>query len=445
QLASPPLASSFQALGDDGHTSPPDTEGAVGPNHIFTTLNTQFRVQDRTGRELLTLGFASFWSRVLNGLDLSDPKVLYEPFIDRWITTAIAGFDTKDASILVGVSQTGDPTGTWNLYRVDVDPEDKLWADFPALGFNKDWIAIQVNMFTNVDSNGKRFFTRSQLYVFDKANLVSGGADARHTLFTFDQFGSRQVPAATYDADQAVLYVLEDWIGDDNGQGAIRLFSVSGPVGSETFQPIAFATTDAIWDDGPPNGRDFVPQQGTAVKIQANDADFTHVVFRNGMITAAQTIFLPAGGAPNRSAVQWWQLTTDASIVQRGRIDDPSGLTFYTFPTIAANTNNDLLVGYGVFSSQQFASAGYAFRAAADSQGTMRDGAILKSGEAGYARIGSGRNRWGDYSATLVDPNGMDFWSLQEYAAKPAVVGASAWATWWGRIVPDSGPFVALP
>src|SRR5262245_8253486 len=52
QLASPPLASSFQALGDDGHTSPPDTEGAVGPNHIFTTLNTQFRVQDRTGREL---------------------------------------------------------------------------------------------------------------------------------------------------------------------------------------------------------------------------------------------------------------------------------------------------------------------------------------------------------------------------------------------------------
>src|SRR5262249_30128460 len=38
QLASPPLASSFQALGDDGHTAPPDTEGAVGPNHVMTTL-----------------------------------------------------------------------------------------------------------------------------------------------------------------------------------------------------------------------------------------------------------------------------------------------------------------------------------------------------------------------------------------------------------------------
>src|SRR5262249_56009266 len=132
-----------------------------------------------------------------------------------------------------------------------------------------------------------------------------------------------------------------------------------------------------------------------------------------------EAIFVAAGGAPQRSAVQWWQLTTDASIVQRGRIEDPSGQTFFSFPTIAANTNNDLLVGYGVFSSQQFASAGYAFRAAADSQGTMRDGAILKSGEAGYARIGSGPNRCRDYSPPLAHPTPPHLCTLPHHPPHP--------------------------
>ncbi len=56
-------------------------------------------------------------------------------------------------------------------------------------------------------------------------------------------------------------------------------------------------------------------------------------------------------------------------------------------------------------------------------------------------------NRWGDYSVTAVDPaNGTDLWTIQEYASfppQPSIV--SYWGTWWGRIVPDSGPEVALP
>ncbi len=46
---SPAPASSFQALPDNNTVIPPDTQGAVGPSHLMTTLNTQIRVQDRTG------------------------------------------------------------------------------------------------------------------------------------------------------------------------------------------------------------------------------------------------------------------------------------------------------------------------------------------------------------------------------------------------------------
>ena len=446
RAASPPLASSFQALSDIGTAFPPDTQGAVGPNHVVTTLNTQTRVQDRSGKELLTLTFDAFWAKVAGGLSLSDPKITYEPVADRWIAAAIAAPNTSDAAVLVGVSQTGDPTGTWNLYSVAADAQGQLWADFPTLGFNKDWIAIQVNMWTVASSVDNSQFQETHIYVFDKANLLAGGADARHTLFTSSEFGTGQVPAATYDPAEPVLYLLEDWNGNADGLGSLRLFSISGPVGSEQFRSIAFPVTGDVWDDSSPNGADFAPQMGTAAKISTQGGDFTQVVVRNGLITAAQTIFLPAG-APQRASVQWWQLTRDGFIVARGRVDDPSNQTFYTFPTAAPNRNNDLLVGFSSFSSQQFASGAYAFRAAADPAGTLRDPAPLKNGEAFYIKTGGGkRNRWGDYSSTVFDAaNGLDFWTIQEYAAKSVAQAAGAWSTWWGRVAAESGPAVAMP
>ena len=448
RLASPPLASSFAALPDNGTAIPPDTNGAVGPQHLVTILNTEMQVQDRSGKALVTLSFAAFWSKVGAGLSLSDPRVLYDPSIDRWIAAAVAGVRSANASVLVGVSQTGDPTGVWNQYRVDVDSDDKLWADFPCLGFNKDWIAIEVNMFTITASADTSEFARAQVYAFDKANLVAGGTDARHTVFPLDpDFGGTLIPAITYDPDQPVLYVLEDWNGDMDGRGLLALFSISGPVGSEVFRLISFPGTNEIWDDFPSDFDDFAPQKGTATKITANDANFTQVVFRNGLITAAHTLFLPAGGAPTRSAIQWWQLTTDGSVVSRGRLDDSSGGTFYAFPSVAPNRNNDLLIGFSTFSAQTFASGGYVFRAASDAPGSLRDAALLKSGEAVYVRTGSSkRNRWGDYSSSGIDPvNGLDLWTIQEFAGSAANPTLSNWGTWWGRIVPDATAAIPLP
>jgi hypothetical protein len=41
---------------------------------------------------------------------------------------------------------------------------------------------------------------------------------------------------------------------------------------------------------------------------------------------------------------------------------------------------------------------------------------------------GGSESRWGDYSATCVDPSdGLTFWTIQEYAK-----GSENWGTWWG-------------
>src|SRR5258706_6631730 len=52
---SPAPASSFQAVLDDTTAIPPDTHGAVGPDHLMTVLNTQVRIQNRAGAILSTV------------------------------------------------------------------------------------------------------------------------------------------------------------------------------------------------------------------------------------------------------------------------------------------------------------------------------------------------------------------------------------------------------
>ena len=124
--------------------------------------------------------------------------------------------------------------------------------------------------------------------------------------------------------------------------------------------------------------------------------------------------------------------------MQSGRIDDPSGDTFYAYPSIAVNEYDDVLIGYSRFSADQYASAIYAFRYGSDPAGTLNDDTVLKAGEASYYKIfGGTRNRWGDYSATVVDPvNDRDLWTIQEYAATP-ISGSDRWGTWWGMIPVD--------
>jgi hypothetical protein len=52
----------------------------------------------------------------------------------------------------------------------------------------------------------------------------------------------------------------------------------------------------------------------------------------NGSLWTVHTIFLPPATLETRSAIQWWPLDPAAAILQRGRLDDPTGTLFYAFP-----------------------------------------------------------------------------------------------------------------
>jgi hypothetical protein len=420
----PNASQSFLALPDDGHVIPPDTDGAVGPNHVVTILNSQVGIQDRLGNSISVVSFAGFWAS-LNAASLTDPRVLYDPYQNRWITTAS---DINTSRILIGVTATDDPTGVWQLFAVVADAGGRSFADYPETGFNKDWIIVQANMFTIKGST----YTGSNIFVFDKAMLYAG-TGAPFTLLAGPDGG--EAPATMYDSSLATIYLL-----DDAGPGAANVYSITGAVGSETLSAAASVTAPSSWQAAPADSG-VLPQLGGPNNIDAGDTRMLSVKYRNGHLWATQNVYLPATGTLNRVAGQWWEIDpVTQAVVQFGRVDDPTSNFSYAYPSIAVNKYDDVLIGYSRFSSTRYASACYSYRASTDALSTLRPEVLLKAGEGVYFKtFGAGANRWGDYSATVVDPlNDRDFWTIQEYAATPSPPGTGDgdgnWGTWWGFV-----------
>ena len=426
----PTVTRSFAALGDNGQSIPPDTHGAAGPNHLMVTLNTEVRVQDRTGSTLSTVTLNQFWAGLTS--QAFDPKVMYDHQAGRWMVTAMANSRSASSAVLMGVSATDDPTGAWYLYSIDADGQNTTWADYPSIGYNKDWIAVQVNMFTVSNSQ----YRVGKIYVFNKSDLYANGP-GQHTVF-LDSLGFTQVPAITYDDTLSTLYLVDQWLpeGDETQVNRLRISTITGPVGTEIYTPKTDTVVTAdFWADTPPV-TNFAPQSGTTNKVTTNDARMHNVVYRNGALWCTHHVYLP-NNAPTRSSIQWWQVSVTGDILQRGLVDDPTNGFFYAFPSIAVNRNNDVLIGYSSFSLSQFPSAGYSFRNSGDPSGTLQPSTVFKAGEAKYFKTFSGtRNRWGDYSNTQVDPiDDTAFWTIQQYAANPAG-GVDRWGTWWAQVTP---------
>jgi len=432
---SPAPASSFLALADDTTAIPPDTHGAVGPNHLMTVLNTQVRIQTRTGTVLSTVSLDGFWASVGNP-SAFDPKILYDPYGSRWIFAAGANGGSTTSAVLIGVSQTSDPTGLWNLFSVDADITNATWADFTSVGFNKDWIAVNMNMFSVANSS----FARTNVWVFTKASLYNNPAPSAPFRLFAETNTSTLVPVMTYDATLATLYLVDVW---NSPNGTLRISTITGALGAEIYTAGTSFPTATSANGWAVTGPD-APQLGPAPLIETGDRRMQSCSYRNAFLWCVHHIFLPAAN-PARTAVQWWQLTTGGAIQQRGRIDDASGATFYAYPSIAVNANSDVLIGYSRFSASQYASANYSFRLSCNAANTLQSDAVLKAGEGPYYKVGvtSQKNRWGDYSSTVVDPaNDLDMWTIQEYAATPAGTGANngdgRWGTWWGKVAAQS-------
>src|SRR5439155_15636940 len=199
--------------------------------------------------------------------------------------------------------------------------------------------------------------------------------------------------------------------------------------------PNALITVNPFVDAFTNTTSNLVPQQGVAALLDTlGDKIMTPVVYQNRggteSLWADQTIILNYPNGP--TAVRWYQFnvtggTFPATPVQQQDWSNGNDGLFRWMPAIAVDQNGNTAIGYSTSSANDFPSIRYAGRFASDPPSNLGQGeATLFSGTGSQT---SASGRWGDYSMTTLDTDGISFWHTNEYYATTG----SSWNTRVGK------------
>lgn len=289
-----------------------------------------------------------------------DPKAVYDPDGERFIVAACAGDYQAVSTILLAVSDSSDPTGSWYFFKIDSDPANQVWADYPGLGFNKQWLVITTNMYNDAGD-----FQWVNLRVIGKEAAYAGAVDRVTTITPAENAELVDAftlsPAETYDSDEESLFLTEHDYADP---GTVRLWQLSGVVGAETVTMVrSVHATETAWSTETTCSG--APQEGSSDLVCTGGGRMMNTVVRNGSIWAVHTVYTPAE-SPAHSAIHWIQLDPVGDIVDHGVIGEEDPANWYSYPSIAVNAAGDVRVGYSRTSATSYVGAYNSYRGLQD-------------------------------------------------------------------------------
>jgi hypothetical protein len=391
--------------------APPDSDGAIGINNFVEFINGGFAVYNRSG-VLVTPAISdkTFWQNAGAGTLLKqylvDPHIKYDPSSQRWFATE----QTLDGSyvnntILIAVSATSDPLGPWATTSIAAPAN--LYGDFPTFNVDANAVYIGTNNF-----NSSLLPSGVTLTSIPKTSLLAATPTTTGSA-TFTQANAEigftpQVPT-NYDSGysgsniMAVSYTSFNQLQitpiNNTGSSGATLGSTSTvPITYDSFAPRACQ----------PNG---------TCNIDTGNDSFSSTIYQVGnLIYAANTIKNPN---QNTSAVHWMVIdTTTGTVLQEGLLTD--GTRDLYDPSIAANANGDVVIGYNESGNDLNISSYFAVGSTVGNVLSFYDQILLETSPINNYAFGSGFTRWGDYSTTMVDPlDPSVFWTIQELATGP--------------------------
>lgn len=156
---------------------PNDNDLAVSNNSkIISVINSTINFYAPDSSLLDTLSLQGFASALKLPQGKFDPRVIYDPLADRFILVFLNGFDDSSSYVIVGFSQTNDPTANWNVYKLEGNPlNDSSWSDFPIIAINEHELFLTLNLLKN-DINWKTGFKQSIIWQIDLNSGYSGNA-----------------------------------------------------------------------------------------------------------------------------------------------------------------------------------------------------------------------------------------------------------------------------
>jgi hypothetical protein len=437
----------FEGQGNTCGCQPPDTNGDVGPNHYVETINESIRIFDKSGNTLAgPISYNSFFSSLTgtpcaNAND-GDPFTMYDAQADRWVISdfAFPSFPGSSFFQCIAVSQTPDPvSGGWFFYALQVDPTNPTFlGDYPKMAIWNDGGAQNAYFLTMNLFSSPTTFNGVRAYALDRASMLTGGPTNAigFTLSPADVGASYSFVAATFRTGNPPPTGRDDFVLaiDSPNTGGVTLTQIHGRLfhvdfatpANTTFgvgpshAPNAEITVNGFVDAFTNTTSDLVPQQGSASLLDTlGDKIMTPVVYQNRggteSLWADQTILLNYPSGP--TAVRWYQFDVTggsfpATPVQQQDWTNGNDGLWRWMPSIAVDQSGNTAIGYSTSDTTIFPSIRYAGRLESDPPSNLAQGeAVMFAGVSGFSG-----SRWGDYTNTTLDTDGMTFWHVNEYA-----------------------------
>jgi hypothetical protein len=413
------LDASLNFDGTDQHYAaahPPDTHGAAGNTQYVEVTNHAIDIYDKaSGALLFESGLAAFYG---NTSFTADSRVLHDPIWDRWVVISISYAFPPDfvQPMFVAVSKTGDATGPYWIYNIEVSALDNnAFLDFPQLGMDQDSIIITGNP---LSAN----FAGAELFTIAKARLYNGMefsiarfSGLQATLappIVSDQNPNTYLIAATPENNVLYLYALTD-------SSRPSAADVTGP-----FEvPVAPYTI-------PPNAPQPSPC-GDAPRnlVETFDARFTNASTQVGrFLYQTHTINVSGLATPKFYKID----TSTHTLVDSGIFFARASTSNDFNASIAADADNNIYVTWTSIdtSLNRNADVRFAGKRASAPVGSLGNGIPVFTSSTCITNSFDGAfgQRWGDYSSVAVDPQG-NAWFVNE-----KVIDGGFWGSRIGRL-----------
>jgi hypothetical protein len=144
-------------------------------------MNTVIRVHNDTGKVIKAFTLENFALNPNIKKDpiptlnrTYDPRVVYDPYTDRYIVLYMHGTTDKTSFIVVGFSSSNDPTKPWYVYKVPGTPiQDTVWSDYPIVSQTKEDLFFTVNLLHN-GSSWEEGFVEAVIWQLNKDDGYRG-------------------------------------------------------------------------------------------------------------------------------------------------------------------------------------------------------------------------------------------------------------------------------
>jgi hypothetical protein len=461
------------------NVEPPDQGLCVGNGFVLEAINDALAVYDTQGNLLAgptpQNQFFGLHPEVIRtttppvfGEFTTDPRCLHDPGTDRWFAT-ISETDTDGftSHIIIAVSKTNNPTGSWFIFSLDVTFDADFPADCTLLGCFGDQPLIGADsngFFISTNSFSPFAFEGAQLYALSKAQLVAGGPlTAVHisgitSLIPGIEVALTVQPATSPPGDSGepgTEYFVQSKPALLVEQGIIVwAIGNTGALNAKVLDPNALTLQFAMLDSesyaypvsseqrpGPtPFGETSVA--GIA-DLNPDDLRMQQVSFARGQLFTALTTAATTANNPVRDAIAYFVVSVSnpggkslsATLASQGYLGGPAN-TYLMYPAIGVNADGRATMVFTLTGATRFPSVGF-WNFGAPAFHITGIGTGPDDGFTGYLGDPAGA-RWGDYSAAAVDEHGR-IWFAGEYINSSPRTSPANWATWIAHVGCSAG------